>query len=84
MENRVTVILGGKAATEVCFGETDVGATNDLHRAFDIVERFVEDYCSNGFDRWVQDVFPSQSLRERRSAQISFEMETFIKKQKRF
>lgn len=83
MENRVTVILGGKAATEVCFGETDVGANNDLHRAFDIVDRFVEDYCSNGFDRWVQDVFPSQSLRERKSAQISFEMENFYKKAKK-
>lgn len=83
MENRVTVILGGKAATEICFGETDVGANNDLHRAFDIVERFVDDYCSNGFDRWIQNHNPSQGLLERQSAQISFEMENFYKKAKK-
>lgn len=83
MENRVTVILGGKAATETVFGETDVGADNDLHRAFDIVERFVDDYCSNGFDRWIQNNNPSPSLLERQSAQISFEMENFYKKAKK-
>ncbi len=83
MENRVTVLLGGKAATEVCFGETDVGANSDLHRAFDIVERFVDDYCSNGFDRWIQNRNPSQGLLERQSSQISFEMENFYKKAKK-
>ena len=83
MENRVTVILGGKAATETVFGETDVGANSDLHRAFDIVERFVDDYCSNGFDRWIQNHNPSQGLLERQSAQISFEMENFYKKAKK-
>ncbi len=83
MENRVAVILGGKAATETVFGETDVGANSDLHRAFDIVERFVDDYCSNGFDRWIQNHNPSQGLLERQSAQISFEMENFYKKAKK-
>ena len=83
MENRVTVILGGKAATETVFGETDVGANNDLHRAFDICERFVDDYCSNGFDRWIQNNTPSNSLLERQSAQISFEMEKFYHKAKK-
>lgn len=83
MENRVVVVLGGKAATETVFGETDVGANSDLHRAFDIVERFVDDYCSNGFDRWIQNHNPSQGLLERQSSQISFEMENFYKKAKK-
>ena len=77
MENRVTVILGGKAATETVFGETDVGSNSDLHRAFDIVERFVDDYCSTSFDRWIQGREYSQGASERRDMQISVEMEKF-------
>ena len=83
MENRVTVILGGKASTEIIFGETDVGANNDLHRAFDIVERFTDDYCSNGFDRWIQGRMHPNSVLERRDMQMAFEMETFYKKAKK-
>lgn len=83
MENRVTVILGGKASTEIIFGETDIGANSDLHRAFDIVDRFTDDYCSNGFDRWLQDGYTSDATRARRDMQMSFEMETFYKKAKK-
>ncbi|MBR2870253.1 MAG: AAA family ATPase [Clostridia bacterium] len=83
MENRVTAILGGKAATEICFGETDVGANNDLNRAYDIVERFVDHYCSNGFDRWIYDHTPSNELRERKGMHMSVEMENFYKKAKK-
>lgn len=83
MENRVTVILGGKAATETVFGETDVGSNSDLRRAFDIVERFVDDYSSNGFDRWIQDGYTSEGIRERRDTQMSYEMEKFYQKAKK-
>ena len=83
MENRVTVILGGKAATETVFGETDVGSNSDLHRAFDIVERFVDDYCSTSFDRWIQGREYSQGASERRDMQISVEMEKFYQKSKK-
>ncbi len=83
MENRVTCLLGGKASTEICFGETDVGANSDLHRAFDICLRFVDDYCSNGFDRWIQDGNTAQSVSERRDMQMAIEMENFYKKAKK-
>ncbi len=49
MEERVVSILAGKAATEIVFGEVDMGANNDIHRAFDIVKRFADDYCAYGF-----------------------------------
>ena len=61
MENRVISILAGNAATEIVFGEADMGANDDLHRAFDIVKRFVDDYCSYGFGYWV-DRDNSQTL----------------------
>ena len=49
MENRVISLLAGKAATEIVYGEGDVGASGDIERAFDIVERFIDHYCFNGF-----------------------------------
>lgn len=50
MKNRVKVLLGGKAATELEYGEIDVGASNDLNRAFKIAARFYDEYCGFGFD----------------------------------
>lgn len=83
MENRVMVLLGGKAATEIVFGEADVGASKDLCRAFDIVERFVYNYCCNDFSRWIQDGYTSEGTRERRDTQMASEMTHFYQKAKK-
>ena len=77
MENRVISLLGGKAATEIVYGEVDVGANNDLHRAFNIVERFADDYCSNSFDRRQLGDPGSNDLQSRREMQISVEIENY-------
>ena len=49
MENRVMVLLAGKAATEVIFNKVDVGCESDIERARKIVERFYQDYGLNNF-----------------------------------
>jgi len=54
MQNRVKTLLAGKAATEVVFGEIDVGADSDLSRAHNIVLRIVDCYCAYGFDSFVR------------------------------
>lgn len=77
MENRVLSLLAGKAATEVKYGETDVGAESDIRRAFDIVKRFVDNYCSYSFDRWVMHDDPSESLTVRKEMQIYSEIERY-------
>ncbi len=77
MENRVMVLLAGKAATEIIYGEVDVGADNDLTRAFSIVERFVDDYCSSGFDCRIERKTTSDELLARRELKISSEIERF-------
>ena len=77
MENRVIEILGGKAATDLVYGVADVGTNSDLHRAFDIVERFVDDYCAYSFDRWVQGCEHSSEVLARRDMQLATEMERF-------
>ena len=76
MENRVISLLGGKAATELVYGETDVGANSDLHRAFDIVSRFVDDYCSNSFDCWAHDE-ESDFRRARKETAIADELSRY-------
>ena len=47
--------LAGKAASEIVFGEPDVGATNDLRNAFRKAKRIADNYCSYGFQNWIDD-----------------------------
>lgn len=82
MENRVMYILAGKAATEVCYGVVDTGANSDVRRAFDIVHRFVDDYCSYGFDRFIFDGQPSNEVLDRRDSRVASEMTRFYSKTK--
>jgi len=49
MENRITVLLGGKAATELHFNRLDIGAESDINRAFEIVDRICNKYYANDF-----------------------------------
>lgn len=82
MENRVIGILGGKAATDLLQGTIDPGVTGDLHRAFDIVERFVDDYCGFGFNHWIQNV-DNPAVAERRDSYIAAEMSRYYEEAKR-
>lgn len=77
MEIRVMVLLAGKAATEICHGTVDTGTISDMRRAFDIVHRFVDDYCSYGFDKFVFARDPSNDTLARRDAQVATEMERY-------
>lgn len=84
MENRVISILGGKAATEIIFGIVDVGAKNDIQKAFNIVEKFVDDYCTYGFDRWIKYPYhSSDALLSRKELMMSSEVEHFYEQAKR-
>lgn len=84
MENRVISLLAGKAATEIVYGVTDVGCNNDIHRAFDIVERFIDNYCTYGFNNWEDNTLNvPDSLEERRKTLITYEMERYYKKAKK-
>lgn len=82
MENRVMSLLGGKAATEVKLGTVDIGANSDLHRAFDIVGRFVDNYCSYGFDKFEMER-SSDTLIQRKETYIHSEMDRYYKMVKR-
>lgn len=73
MENRIMSLLGGKAAIEIVYGTTDVGCNNDLHRAFNVATRFVDDYCSFDFSSFDHSS-SSDSLKERVDNRVAQEM----------
>lgn len=84
MENRVISLLAGKAATEVVYGVTDVGTIYDIKRAYEIVQRFVDDYCSYGFHTFegVSDREPD-AMEQARFTIIGYEMERYYQQAKR-
>ena len=82
LDNKVMHLLAGKAATEICYQSLDMGATSDLRTAFDIVGRFVEIYCSNGFDQSPFRGNPSNELLSRRDVQIAQELNNYYEKTK--
>lgn len=53
MENRLKTLLAGKAATEIVYGKCDTGTNSDLHRAYDLARRFVDNYCMYDFNSWI-------------------------------
>lgn len=81
MENRVIAILGGKAAAELS-GMVDTGCNSDLHRAFRIVSRFVDNYSSYGFQYWEMSESSSPELLARKENAIYLEMEHYYQKAK--
>jgi len=85
MENRVISLLAGKAAIDVVYGVTDIGANSDLHRAFEIVARFVDNYCAYGFSFWqgCTDMDQSQVMLERKTQFIQVEMQKYYQKAKK-
>src|SRR3989441_2242233 len=44
LENKIAVLLGGRAAEELVYGEASTGAHDDLRKATDIAKRMVKDY----------------------------------------
>lgn len=73
MENRVLSLLAGKAAIEIKSGDVDVGASSDIRRAFEIVYRFIDNYCSYGFESY-ENYEGSNDLLARRSTQVQTEI----------
>ncbi|MDT7042878.1 ATP-dependent zinc metalloprotease FtsH [Candidatus Nitronereus thalassa] len=44
LENKIAVLLGGRIAEEIVFGEASTGAADDLQKATNIAKRMVKDY----------------------------------------
>ena len=44
LENKIAILLGGRVAEELVFGEASTGAADDLQKATNIAKRMVKDY----------------------------------------
>ena len=74
--------LGGKAATEMVYGVADVGCNTDMYKVFGIVENFVVDNCTMGFEAF-ERCESSGYLLEKKDRLISSEMERYYQISKR-
>lgn len=81
-EFEVICMLGGKAATEVFYGDDDMGCNLDMHNAFAAVTEFVDNVCSDGFDTFTRND-SSQYLLEKRDVMIASEVNKYYKMAKR-
>jgi cell division protease FtsH len=55
---KIDVLLGGRAAEQVFFGEISTGASNDIARATDIARKMISDYGMS--DKFQNVTLPSQ------------------------
>jgi cell division protease FtsH len=84
--DRLAVLLGGRVAEELVFGEISTGAQNDLQRATDIVRSMVTEYGMSDrlglvtYERARQPMFlpesfaPSKTYSEAKAGQIDEEI----------
>ena len=85
LENRVISLLAGKCATEIVFGLTDVGVHSDVKKACKIVEDFIDDYCTYGFDTFSFQYYDEKSndFFERRERSIYREIDRYYQMTRR-
>ena len=76
MENRVKSLLAGKAATEIVYKTCDTGANSDIRRAYDITKRFVDNYCMNDFNSWIDDYSETPEVVKEKKASDTIKMLT--------
>lgn len=62
MENRIIMLLGGKAAIDIIFNKADVGAGSDIKRAEAILKRFYKSYYIDGF---IEDELIEKNMKQR-------------------
>ena len=90
--DRLAVLLGGRVAEELVFGEISTGAQNDLQRATDIARSMVAEYGMSDllgpvtYDRPRQPMFlpesysPAKTYSETRATQIDEEISGLMEK----
>jgi cell division protease FtsH len=54
IEHEIICALGGKAATEVIFGRSDLGSCTDIHKAFNLADKLIGEQAIAGFDLFEQ------------------------------
>lgn len=78
----IVVALGGMAAIEQKFGISDIGAENDLFKAFDMVTELVTHTCVSGFHLYSAGGIDSDGLKHKQEQVVASELERYYRKAK--
>ena len=76
---QITLLLGGKAATEIVFDEPDIGTKSDLKNARDILEDLRDDNAAFGFERIVH-WSTSEATRREGELTVAAELKKYYEK----
>lgn len=68
IETKIHIALAGRAASEVVLGNIDMGGNKDMHHAFDLTRRLLDDNTSFGFDCWCHGKETSQQIYDKLDA----------------
>jgi cell division protease FtsH len=89
--DRLAILLGGRIAEEIVFGEVSTGAQNDLQKATDIITSMVKEYGmserlgnvtfeKNRQPLFLPGLYPSaKEYSDEKASQIDEEIETIMK-----
>lgn len=65
--------LGGKAATDIVYGDTDMGCSKDLYGALDKMKKLVKELCAYSFEH--SEIFYTDSIIENGEKIMAHEVE---------
>ncbi len=82
-ELEILSLLAGKAATEIVLGETDMGANNDIGRAFDKVRSLVDNHVAYDFNSWCHGSETSRKIYDHLDSVTGAEMSRYYQQAKR-
>jgi len=74
--------LSGKAATEVVLGIIDVGCSDDMRKAFRIIDDYIDSLCAYGFDTYVLGD-ASENLLAKKEQLMALEMNKYYQHTKK-
>ena len=74
IEHKIMRCLGGKAAVELLYGITDLGAEDDLLRAHGVLYSYIEGFCLYNHE-YCEGEYASQFMRENRDRRLHYEMD---------
>ena len=83
LEKQATWALGGRAATEIVFGEPDVGSESDLQSAARKIEKLIEDEAQHGFEAFNRLYAFSGRMADKKALVVAHEMENCYRKAKK-
>lgn len=83
LEKEATWALGGRAATEIVFGEPDVGSGEDLRSAAGAIEKLIDTEALHGFEAYYKLFAYEGQMADKKAVIVAHAMEDCYRKAKK-